>query len=32
MLDPRFNELKCMIDFLGHDKVKLLTLDIIVKS
>jgi hypothetical protein len=32
MLDPRFKGLQCIIDFLGYDKVKLLTLDIIVKS
>jgi hypothetical protein len=32
MLDPRFKGLQCIIDFLGHDKAKLLTLDIIVKS
>ncbi len=24
MLDPRFKRLKCVIDFLGHDKAKLL--------
>ncbi len=24
MLDPRFKGLKCVIDFLGHDKAKLL--------
>jgi hypothetical protein len=24
MLDPRFKRLKCVIGFLGHDKVKLL--------
>ncbi len=32
MLDPRFKRLKCIIDFLCHDKAKLLALDIIVKS